>query len=454
MAALSPLPARTAAALAALLALAAASPLRGQGGGPLDAYVREALENNASLRQARLLDARSEAAVREARSLYMPTLAVDARYSRTHGERNLGDLVNPAYSALNGLLGQDAFPTDVDARLPLAQETKLRLTQPLFRPAIRHNHRLSRALREAQGAALGSEARRLAAEVQGAYLALAGAERVVELYRSTLPLLQENLRFNERLVANGKATSEGVYRARAELADTEQRLAEAAQQRDAARRAFNFLLDRPFDAPVELVPDSLLDARPAVSLEEALARARGGREELRQADHGIRAAEAQGRLAGASRLPGVSLAVDYGIQGNRYQIGSDHDFAAASLVLEWSVWDGGQEAARRGAARLDTERARARRAELERQVEMQVRQAHEALATARAAVATAGARVAAARRSFELVSRRWQEGIAPHVEFLDARTALTGAELNLILTRYGLALRQVELEHAAALRDL
>ena len=62
-------------------------------------------------------------------------------------------------------------------------------------------------------------------------------------------------------------------------------------------------------------------------------------------------------------------------------------------------------------------------------------------------------RVASARRTFELVSRRRAEGAASQIDFLDARTAYTRAELNLILTRQSYAVRAAELERAAALRD-
>jgi outer membrane protein TolC len=73
---------------------------------------------------------------------------------------------------------------------------------------------------------------------------------------------------------------------------------------------------------------------------------------------------------------------------------------------------------------------------------------------ARSAIATAEARLAAARRSFELVRRRYEEGLATQVEFIDARTTYTGAELNRVATIYRYAIRYVDLERAAVLRDL
>ena len=437
---------------AALLTLAAV-PAAAQEN-PLETYVREAIRGNLSLEQQRLEAGRGEAAVRQARGAYLPSVTVDSRYSQTAGGMNLGELVNPAYAALNQLLNTNQFPTNVDARLPYAQETRVRVVQPLFQPAIRHGHAASRSARDAQRAGLAAGTRQLAAEVQGAYLGYARAARVVELYRGTLPLVAENLRVSERLLENGKATSEIVYRARAEQKETEQRLAEAEQQRDAAARYFNFLLNRAGDAPVELLPDSALRFPLAVTLDEALARARAGREELRQADHGIRAAESQRRLARSAHLPGVSLAVDYGFQGDRYQFDGDHDFAVASLVLSWSAFNGGQDAARAQAASLAAQQARTRRQEAERQVELQVRQAYDAAQVARRAIETADARLAAARRGYELVARRYAEGIAPQIELIDARTAFTSAQLNRILTGYEYALKYVELERAAALREI
>lgn len=433
------------------LLLGAGSPAHAQG--PLDEVVRAALEGNLGLRAERLAAERSAAAVTEARGAFLPRLGVDARYSRTSGVLDLGDFVNPAYRALNQLTGSTAFPTDIDARLPLAQETKLRVTQVLFSPEAGAALRARRGQRDGQDAALGAFARRLAADAQRAYLAHAGAVRVVEIYQSALSLVDENLRVSERLLANGAATPEVVLRARAERSEVVQRLAEAGQARVAAARQLNLLLDRPLESAVTAPAEGELSFPEPPALEEALARARAGREALRQGEAGVRTAEASRRLARAAALPSLALAVDYGIQGNRYAFTADDDFAIASLVFTWSAWSG-QDGARRQQAALEAERARTRRSQLDRQVELEVRQAHLAESVARAAIATAEDRVAAARSTYRLVARRYEAGAAPQIELVDARAALTAAELNLVLTRYDHAARWVELERAAALRDI
>jgi outer membrane protein TolC len=423
---------RFARAAALLLALATAAPLAAQGNpDPLGAYVRTALEGNLGLRQERLSADRAEAAVREARGLYLPSLTLDSRYSEMRGGVNIGDFVNPAYGALNEITGTNRFPTDVDARLPLAQETKLRIAQPLFQPNIRENHRLQRTLRDLQGHQLAAATRQLSADVQTAYLDYARSVRVVELYRSTLPLLDENLRVAERLVARGTALPDAVLRARAERGETQQALAEAEVRSQAALRRFNQLLNRGLDTPVEVLPDSALAFVLSVDEDGAVARALSGREELRQSEAGIAAAESQARLAGNARLPTVALALDYGFQGANYSFGADDDFAVASVVVQWNAFNGGQTGARRQQARIEADRARTGRAQAEQMIELQVRTAFRSAEVARGAIATATDRLAAARRTYELVERRYQEGIAAQIELIDARTAFTSAGLKL-----------------------
>jgi outer membrane protein TolC len=448
-----------ASAVSLVAATATTAPLVAQtpsGGGsdPLAAIVAEALENNLGLAQESLAVERAEAGVRQARGRFFPALSLDSRYSEQTGTLNLGDFVNPAYAALNQVTGTNQFPTDLDVTLPLAHDTRFRLVQPLFDASILAGHALARHTRDGQRLAHGTAARRLAAEAQSAFLEVGAARSARRTWEATLALVTESERVAQRLVDAGRATPDQVLRARADLSDVEQRLDEARQTEDAAARALNRILRRSLDAPVDELPDSVLRFEIALSEEQAVAGALARREELSQSDAGVRAADAGVRLASASFLPSVGLALDYGFQGSDLGFSGDDDYAVASVVLSWSLSIGGSDRARRSAARADAERLRLRRAELEDLVRLDVRQAYDAVVVARDAIGTAGARLAAARRSFELVRRRYEEGLATQVEFLDARTAFTSADLNRSATVYRYAIRYVDLERAAALRDL
>lgn len=425
-----------------------------QGSDVMDRIVREALRHNLGLAQERLVYERAEAGVGEARARLLPTLTVEGSYRTGRQPLNLGDFVNPAYAALNDLLGSPLFPTDLDLPLPLPYESRVRVIQPLFDPAGLAGHAAAQYARDAQREALRVAARRVAAEALIAYLRVSEARAARQVWEASLEVVREGERVAQRQVESGQATPEAVYRARAERMDVEQRLAEAAEAEAAAARGFNLLVGRPIDAPVETLPDSAVRFELRLTADEAVALALARRAELAQAEASVHAAGAAVRLARSSTLPHVAIALDYGLQAREVTFDTDADFLMASLVVSWNPFSGGRDRARRQAALADLERLELRREELERQIRTEVLNAYDAAVVAHSAMAVAEARVEAARRGFELARRRYEEGLTPLFEFLDARAALTSAELNRVRTVYRYAARYVELEHAAALREL
>lgn len=443
---------------------------------PLAAYIREGLAQNLGLQEATYGLAAARRQAREARGGYLPSLSFEARYSRAGGGRNfeipVGDLLNPAYDALNTLLPEPAFPHLDNQAIPFLrtreQDTRLRLVQPLFRPSLPPAVRREERLADARRAGVEAARRRLVADIKTGYFTYLKADRVVDIMDAALALVRVNLRVNERLLAHGKVTGDAVYRARAEVSEVEQQLAEARMQRDLAGAAFNVLLNRPLDAPITPMPvEALLPEADAPTLQavaavsrvdpprEALTeRALAGREELQGLAAAAEAAQAGIRMARSAYLPDVSFVFDYGIQGTGYRFSGDAPFRQASLVMRWNLFNGMRDRERVERARLEHRALETRRADAARHIRLEVRQAYERYAVARATVRTAEDRLRSARQTFRLVRRRYEEGMAPQVTFLDARTTLTRAESNLAVTRFDLLIRAAELERAAALYPL
>ena len=441
--------------IATTAAAAAQQPVRS----PLDALVKEGLAANPALRARTLAVARDDAAIAEARGRFLPSLTASARASSLSGAtQNLGALINPAYAALNQLLGQNAFPTNISLTLPQKQEATLRLAQPIFEIRVLEGYRIARSLRAATVAERDAQRRQLASDIQLSYLQYARASRAAALYDGTVPLLDETVRVSERLLSAGKVTPDNVLRARAEQSAVIQQRDAAHQLAIAARQQLNYLTGRQLDAPLALFADSALafDARFTAreDLARAQANAQGSREELVQIDRSIDAVDGQRRLARTAFLPSVNLAVDYGFQGNTIRIDRNRDFTVASLVLSWNLFNGGQDRARVQQAILDGAQLQARREDASRSIELQVRVAHDAAAVARTAIVTSTDRLTAASRTFELVQRRFSQGLASQLELLDARTAFTTAQLNRLITIYDFYQRVVEFERAAALSSL
>ncbi len=417
----------------------------------LDDYVAQGLRHNLGLRQQDLTLQGSEAAVREARGAFLPTATVNARYTDVRGQVvDLGQFINPAYAALNGLLGTPTFPTDIDVRLPLKQETSVRVAQPIFQPQVVAGFRAASALRDATDATRRVAARDVIAGVRTAYLQHVKAVHLVEIRAATRALVEEQGRVVAALVAAGRATPEAVSRVGAELSEAKQREAEAAQLQLATSQNFNLLLGRSLTDSITLVGAAELEPGPLPPLAEVLAGAHA-REEVSAVAAARRAALAQQRAARGSYLPTLAVAVDYGVQGNEYRFSRDADFTSVSVLASWSLFNGGRDASRVQQARLAAERLEVQGEEVKRGIELQVRLAWQSAAVAQAAIGSAGDQLAAATRTHELVRRRTEEGLATALELSEARVQLTAATLNDLITRFDYYIRRVELDRAAAL---
>lgn len=441
----------------------------------LDRYIAEGLRSNLALQQREIAYEQARQALAEARGRFLPALDVEARYTRAGGGRvtdlPVGDLVNPVYRTLNELTGR-SFPTvenqEIEFLRDPEQQTTLRLTQPVFEPRVLYGYRTRRHEAAAENAAVEAYRRELVRDIKVAYYTYQQAARQVEVLEAAEDLVAENRRTNQSLFQAARVTQDVVYRAEAEVLDVRQQIAAAEAQQHRARMYVNFLLNRSLDVPVESpqVDEPTLVARRSTAVLAGLDTSRIGtlaalqdratarRAELDQLAEAAEAAENARRLAQSAYLPSVALALDVGIQGEEYAFTGEAPFYLGSIVLRWNLFNGFQDRARVQQARLQTQQLRTRRDEVARQIEQQVANALNDVRVAERSLQTAQARARAAREGFRLTNRRYEAGRANQVTFTDARTTLTGAELNLNVTRYDLLTRLAELEYAAGLYPL
>lgn len=404
----------------------------------IDDYVREGLRTNRSLQSSTLDIERSQAALDAARASYVPAVGIDARYTRAEGGREI-TLPVPA-------LGNPTFSLVRERE----QDTRLTLRQPLFAPAIPAAVRAQRAGLEASEFARLALARRLKRDISVGYLDWLQASRAIGIVTASRTLLVENLRVNDSLFRNGKITQDQVLRARAELLAVEQQLREAQNSQAQAQSYLNFLLNRPLDQPLENAEPDLDIALAQRDLVTLRAAALENRPELDQVDRSVAAAGSQLAVARSALWPTLSIGADAGTQGEAYEFGRGRNFATVSLLLNWKLFDGGARRADIRAARAGERQARNQREELTQQIQLEVQQSLDRLDTTSDSLRTAEARAEAARAGFRIASRKRDEGAISQVEFIDARSALTAAELNLNLTRFQLLARQAELDYATA----
>jgi outer membrane protein len=432
----------------------------------VERYVAQGLSSNLALQSETLEVEKAAQSLAAARARFFPELTAQARYLRAEGGREFmlpfGTALNPAYATLNDLLaaqGQSArFAQVSDETIRFLrkeeQDTRLVMRQPLYAPAIPAAVRAQRAMLDASNFRRMAIARALRRDITVAYLDWLRVRDSVAIVAASEALLQENLRVNDSLFRNGKVTEDQVLRARAELLEVEQQKRGMTSVATQAQSYCNFLLNRELTAPLEVSAPPSVPALAEAALDRLWSQALERRPEVAQVENLKRASTEQVRVARTQRWPTLSLSLDGGIQGEGYRTGEGYDFGVAALTFTWRLFDGGGDAARVRQARASERQLTLRQEEVAQQIRLEVQQTFDSLQAVRDSLLTANARVEAARAAFRIASRKRDEGAISQVEFIDARSTLTGAELNFSMTRFEVLARHADLEYATSSADL
>ncbi len=422
----------------------------------LENYIREGFQNNQALKQTQLNYNKSLAALNQSKALFYPNIGFNARYSIADGGRTIdfpiGDLLNPVYSTLNQLTQSQQFPQVENEQIyflrPSEQETMLSLYQPLFNSDIYFQYKIHKDLSDAAFIGIDLYKRELVKEVKTAYFNFLKTVKALELFEQTLEVVKENLRVSESLVINDKVTADAVYRSRAELSKVERQMAEAEKFHESAKAYFNFLLNKPLESSIELMLNNILIDSLLSNQEESINLALNNREELLQLEEYLSASENAVRLNKFNHSPTLNLGVNYGIQGTTYEFNDQSDFLIASVVMQWKIFHGMETRSKIQQATIEQNILQEKNSELQNQISMQVIDAWYGEKAAAKAVTAARTQSYSATKAFEIIRKKYNQGQTSLLEFINVRTDMTNADLNMILAIYDYEISRAELERA------
>jgi len=421
----------------------------------LDRYIDEGLRNNLSMKQKYFDLEESIEALRHARRMFFPSLSLHARYTWAAGGRQMtvpvGDLLSDIYVALNQVTPGSPYPTDFDDQsLPIVpereHETKVRFVQPLLIPATIMNLNIRSRIRDLRELELAAYRRVLTAEMKKAYFNHLKAVSLVVIYEKSREVLKENLRVSQRLVDSGKATIDVVYRAKAEIAGVELRIAEAEKNRRITASFFNFLVGRPLQSSIEIID---LDSQPVdqdFQLEDSLAAALMRREELKLLAKNIEIQEKTIWMSRSANLPQVSAVLDYGFQGEEYSFTLDNDFWSASIVLEWDLFDSLRTPSKTRQATIAKKRLEVELEELKKQIALETEEAYQDLLVARKSIRTSREESSSFEKIFEIVAKKYDQGISSQMEYMEARSKHTNSQIGRLIAQYDYLIKHAHFE--------
>jgi len=403
--------------------------------------IRIALQNSRTLRTVLQDERKANARVREARGAGLPQLDVSANY------RRLDRVPKARFPSFDPVTGSFTFseieiqPIDSGtATVSLSQVVDI---SGLVRTATDAASLFSRI------ANLDVQRTRndIVLQVKQAFYDVLRTQELVKVAEEALQNAQIRRRLAEAAVEAGVSPKLDVMRADAAVAAAQQSVITARNALQLAKAAFNNVLGRRVDEPVELLPGDEpvpQDMDFATCLQEALSR----RPEIVQANMGVSLAEKQVTAARRDLLPTLVVRGqwDFNLKTSTFQPRESSYTTIAAL--QFKIWDSGQTQGRVEQARADVDRAKITAENVREGIALEVRNAYLSLQEAREKVAAAEKGVQAATESLRVARVRYEAGVSTQLELSDAELAYTQAEQNLVNARYDLRVAWSRLEKA------
>jgi outer membrane protein len=291
----------------------------------------------------------------------------------------------------------------------------------------------------------------LALQVKEAYFNILVVDKTVDVARKEVAFLSSNVDVTRSYFNAGMVPINDLLKAEMELADARQNLVAGRNQATLTRSAFNALLARPVNAPVD-VEDILAYHPEAVTMVDAMGVALKKRPEIQLIDIEIQRSEQQIKLARSAYYPEVSFVYDYIKEGDAPDVsgGPYHDPERwqATVVGSLTLWEWGKtKYAVRQKESAKEELYKTRNAVVD-SVRLDVREALLNLATAEENIPTTEKAVLQGEENLRVNEEGYRAQLNTVTDVLDAQALLTRARVNYFKALYGYNLARARLARA------
>ena len=395
-------------------------------GEPLELDVRQCVEM--ALRQsAQALTAGEEVAAREAqvgqaKAAYRPRIKTQAGYSFSQGS-GIDIDVGPIIGGLFGLDDMGDTQTNTFALTAGVEQVLFSGGQ------IYHGIKASKFLAASEEWKRQATLDAIEFETKQAFYDTLLARALVGVAEESVTTFERHCADARQMLDVGLVSRFEVLRAETELGA---RKSDVESARGAAKIAMLNMVrvlalgqDAP---PLELV-GTLEWTPPLESAEELTGEANLQRAELKALEEGIMAAKQNIKVKWGEYIPKAAASAQYQhIMGDAALAPSGF---TATVGVEWDFYAGGRRRHEVREAKAQLRSIEHQRADVQRLVELDVRQAYIRLQEAIAKIRTEKGTVSLGREGLRLAELRFQEGVGTQAETLDAELALTQARTTL-----------------------
>jgi outer membrane protein TolC len=418
----------------------------------LDNYILIGLKSNEVIKQHNFDITKSVYALKEARSLFYPTVSLNANYTVADGGRTIdipiGDMLNPVYSTLNQITNSNAFPTLQNQSVLINPDNfydaKIHTTMPLLNFEIIYNKRIKSQQSSLQKIELEIYQRELVKEIKIAYYKYLQSIEGVNIYQDALKLVKENQRVNQSLFKNDKINRTAVLRSDNEVIRIEANLETAKQTSNNAKSYFNFLINQKLDSEIEIDSDN--ENLPNVMVSENTL----NREELSKLNQVSEINENVNKLTQSYWYPKLSGFADVGFQDFDFEVNKDSRYYFAGLGLEWNIFSGNKNKYKIKQVELDSQKINSQTDNVKQQLLLQFHISQNNLKSALEQFHADKNQKQSAQKYNEDITKLYKEGQAIYIELLDAQNQWVNAQLNTNISLYNSWIAFAEMERANA----
>jgi outer membrane protein TolC len=423
----------------------------------LDNYIKEGLRNNEGIKQQKFQLDKNLYALKEARSLFFPTVGFNAAYYRADGGRTvdlpIGTLLNPVYSTLNKLTGTNNFPTVQDQSILFNPDNfydaKFHTTLPIINAEIFYNQKIRSKQVSLQQIEIDIYKRELVLQVKTAYYQYCQATASVKVYGNALALVKESERINDVLFKNQKINRTAVTRGENEISKAQAALISAQQTQKNALAYFNFLLNRPQGSAI-IIDSNFRTAQLTLIDTNSISK----REELRKLNIASGIAKTSIDLVHSYHIPKFSTFLDIGSQGFDWKYNNTTQYYFWGLTMDWSIFASGRNTYKTKQAQADLNVLRSQTNYTEERLQLQLTTSINSYAASLNNYKAALSQLTSAERYYNDIMKLYREGQVLYIELLDAEDQYINAQLQVNITFYDLQIKQAEVERADASYNL
>ena len=411
----------------------------------IEESVSEALANSPSIRIKREAMEEASNARKKARAGFLPELSTSYGYTRVDTPPRLKN-VDMREIVPNMVIPKWEYGTEDN------YQWKITAKQPLFTGfALVSAYELARLGIDLSKLEFEKEKLDLVLMVNEVYFNILRADKTLDVAEKAVDQLKSHLNEAQDIFEAGIIPINELLKSEVELANVQHSLTKAQNATRLTRSAFNTILSRPINDPVE-VKDILFHEPTLPDIDECLEKACRERPEVKIFDINIRQTDQQIRLTRSKYYPEIGLSVDYINAGDDPDVsGSDYHVSTywqTMAGVSWSFWQWGKTHYSTGGAISRRKQLVHAKSGIMDKIRLEVKEAVLDLDSAAKNIPTTEKSVKQGEENMRVSKERYHNQLTTSTEVLDAQTLLTQARLNYYNSLYDYNLALARLKHA------